>query len=106
MEGITPGTVLTPAGKPPTLPKPSLPKPVFGLAIAAEKRNDDVKLSAVIAKLLEEDPTIALDHNHDTGEMVLWGHGDIHLQISLDPLRTTYNLAVLRPRPQVPYHAT
>ena len=45
MEGITTGTVLTPSGAPIALERPSLPKPVFGLAITAEKRNDDVKLS-------------------------------------------------------------
>ena len=106
MEGIATGDLLTASGKPPTLPKPIRPKPVFGLAIAAEKRNDDVKLSAVIAKLIEEDPTIALEHNHDTGEMVLWGQGDIHLQIALDRMRTKYNLAVLGRRPQVPYKET
>jgi len=106
MEGVATGAVVAAAGKPPELPPLPLPKPVFGLAIAAEKRNDDVKLSGVIAKLIEEDPSLVLEHNHDTGEMVLWGQGDIHLQIALDRMRTKYNLAVVGRRPQVPYKET
>jgi elongation factor G len=89
-----------PAGTRPSCRASRVPKPVFGLAIAAEKRNDDVKLSGVIAKLVEEDPTLSIEHNHDTNEMVLWGQGDIHLQIALDRMRTKYNLAVVGHRPQ------
>ncbi len=106
MEGVTTATVLTANGKAPELPRIAVPKPVFGLAITAEKRNDDVKLSGVIAKLIEEDPTLGIEHNHDTGEMVLWGQGDIHLQIALDRMRTKYNLAVIGRRPHVPYKET
>jgi len=88
------------------LPKPALPKPVFGLAIAAEKRSDDVKLTGAIAKLIEEDPTISLEQNAELQEMVLWGQGDIHLQIAMDRLRTKYNLQVTARKPQVPYKET
>jgi elongation factor G len=105
MEGIATGTALA-AGKAPELPWPELPKPVYGLAIAAEKRNDDVKLTPAIAKLVEEDPTLHLEQNADLQEMVLWGQGDIHLQIALDRLRTKYNIAAVGRRPQVPYKET
>jgi elongation factor G len=106
LEGISTGDVLTAGGTPPDLTRPPLPKPVFGLAISAEKRNDDVKLSGVMAKLVEEDPTLHLEHNADTGEIVLWGQGDIHLQIALDRMRNKYNLAVIGRRPQIPYKET
>ncbi|MBV9522094.1 MAG: elongation factor G [Alphaproteobacteria bacterium] len=106
MEGVATGAMLAAAGAPPEPTRLPLPKPVFGLAIAAEKRNDDVKLSGVIAKLIDEDPTLVLEHNQDTGEMVLWGQGDIHLQIALDRMRTKYNLAVIGRRPHVPYKET
>src|SRR5215469_16287806 len=56
MEDISTGTVLTPSGKADPLPQPERPQPVFGLAIHAEKRGDDVKLSGAIAKLIDEDP--------------------------------------------------
>jgi elongation factor G len=105
LEGITTSTVLA-SGAAPELPPPPLPKPVFGLAIAAEKRSDDVKLTGAIAKLIEEDPTLVLEQNADLQEMILWGQGDIHLQIAIDRLRNKYNLAVTAKRSQLPYRET
>ena len=102
MEEIATGTVLTPSGKADPLPRPERPQPVFGLAIAAEKRADDVKLTGAIGKLIEEDPTLELEQNADTQEMVLWGQGDIHLQIAMDRLRNRHNLAVVGRRRQCP----
>jgi elongation factor G len=106
MEEIATGAVLTPSGKADALPRPQRPQPVYGLAIAAERRSDDVKLTGAIAKLIEEDPTLALEQNADTGEMVLWGQGEVHLQIALDRLRNRHNLAVSGRRAAVPYKET
>jgi elongation factor G len=106
MEDVQTGVVLTPSGKAAPLPRPERPQPVFGLAIAAEKRIDEVKLSPAIGKLIEEDPTLELEQNPDTREMVLWGQGDIHLQIALDRLRNRQNLAVTGHPSGVPYKET
>jgi elongation factor G len=106
MEDVQTGAVLTPSGKAEPLPRPQRPQPVFGLAIAAEKRSDEVKLSPAIGKLIEEDPSLELDQNPDTREMVLWGQGDIHLQIALDRLRNRQNLAVTGHPAAVPYKET
>jgi len=106
MEDIATGTVLTPSGKVDPLPLPERPQPVFGLAITSERRQDDVKLTGAIGKLVEEDPTLELEQNADTQEMVLWGQGDIHLQIAIDRLRNRHNLAVNGRRAAVPYKET
>jgi elongation factor G len=106
MEDIATGAVLTPSGKAEPLERPERPQPVFGLAIAAEKRADDVKLTGAIGKLVEEDPTLELEQNADTQEMVLWGQGDIHLQIAMDRLRNRHNLAVNGRPAAVPYKET
>lgn len=82
---------------------PELPPPVFGLALHAQNRNDEVKLTAAIQKLVEEDPSLKLDQSTDTGELVLWGQGDIHLQIAMDRLRNKFNVSVKGVPPQVPY---
>ncbi len=103
MEGIITGAVLTTGGKVPELAAPPIPAPVYGLAVAPEKRSDDVKLSGAIAKLIEEDPTLSLEHDAAQQELVLWGQGDIHLQIALERLRNKYNLAVTSRRPHIPY---
>jgi elongation factor G len=105
LEGIATGTVLS-TGTPPDLPKVPLPAPVYGLAITAEKRADDVKLTGAVARLIEEDPTLSLEHNAELQEIVLWGQGDIHLQIALDRLKQRYGLAVATSRPQTPYKET
>jgi len=105
LEGIPTGAVLS-TGTPPTLPHAPTPAPVYGLAVAAEKRTDDVKLTGAVARLIEEDPTLSLEHNAEMQEMVLWGQGDIHLQIALDRLRQRYNLAIATRRPQIPYKET
>jgi elongation factor G len=106
MEEIATGAVLTPSGKAAPLPLPERPQPVFGLAITSERRQDDVKLTGAIGKLIEEDPTLELEQNADTQEMVLWGQGDIHLQIAIDRLRNRHNLAVNGRRAAVPYKET
>jgi elongation factor G len=105
LEGIATGTVLS-TGTPPDLPRVPLPAPVYGLAITAEKRADDVKLTGAVARLIEEDPTLSLEHNAELQEIVLWGQGDIHLQIALDRLKQRYGLAVVTSRPQTPYKET
>jgi elongation factor G len=105
MEGVATGAVLA-SGASPELAKPALPSAVYGLALTAEKRSDDVKLTPAIAKLIEEDPTLHLEQNAEMQEMVLWGQGDIHLQIAMDRLRHKYGLPVTARKPQVPYKET
>ena len=81
-------------------------QPVFGLAIAAKEKKDEVKLTAAIAKIIEEDPSISLTHSQDMGEMVLWGQGEMHLRVALEKLTRKYGIdASTRPR-QIPYKET
>ncbi|ABA22902.1 translation elongation factor 2 (EF-2/EF-G) [Trichormus variabilis ATCC 29413] len=88
------------------LPKAQQLEPVYALAITPEKRNDEVKLSSAISKLLEEDPSLAWEQHGDTHEVILWGQGEIHLQVALDRLRRKYNLPMSTHLPQVPYKET
>ena len=88
------------------LPKAVQLEPVYALAITPEKRNDEVKLSSAITKLLEEDCSLAWEQHGDTHEVILWGQGEIHLQVTLDRLRRKYNLPMTTHLPQVPYKET
>src|SRR6266404_4764201 len=106
MDEVATGQVLTPSGKATPLPQRERPQPVYGLAITSERRTDDGKLTGAIGKLGEEDPTFELDQNADTQEMVLWGQGDIHLQIAMDRLRNRHNLTVAGRPAAVPYKET
>ncbi|MCC7272713.1 MAG: elongation factor G [Alphaproteobacteria bacterium] len=107
MDPIVTGTVLTPSGKgDPALDWPAAPAPVYRLAIHAEKRADEVKLTGALARLAEEDPALSAAFHEDTHELVLSGQGDIHLQIAADRLRNRYNVPVTVRPPQVPFKET
>jgi elongation factor G len=107
MEGIQTGeTLSTDAQLAKPLPKAEPIAPVYALAITAEKRSDEVKLSAALNRLLEEDPSLFWEQHGDTHEVILWGQGDIHLQVALDRLRRKYNLPMVTHLPQVPYKET
>lgn len=104
LEGVPTGTVLSANGdSKPELPQVQLPESVFALAITAQNRKDEVKLSSAIAKLLEEDPALRWEQREDTHEILLWGQGEIHLQIALERLQRKYNLPVVTHQPQIPY---
>lgn len=105
MEGIKTGdTLSTESVKP--LPKADRLEPVYALAITPEKRSDEVKLSGALNKLLEEDPSLVWEQHGDTHEVILWGQGEIHLQVALDRLRRKYGLPMTTHLPQVPYKET
>src|SRR5262249_12223705 len=69
-------------GKPATaLARAALPEPVMALAVRARDRKDDVKLSAAIQKLLDEDRSLTVEQNPELGEMILRGQGEMHLRV-------------------------
>ncbi|WNZ25366.1 elongation factor G [Leptolyngbya sp. NK1-12] len=105
MEGIKTGdTLSTESVK--SLPKAERLEPVYALAITPEKRGDEVKLSSALNKLLDEDPSLVWEQHGDTHEIILWGQGEIHLQVALDRLRRKYSLPMTTHLPQVPYKET
>ncbi len=107
LEGIQTGQTLTNSDKNiPDLPTAEKLQPVFALAIVPENRKDEVKISSAVAKLMEEDPSLQWEQNSDTKEVVLWGQGEIHLQVALDRLSRKYNLPLKTHLPQVPYQET
>ena len=85
-------TLVAEKSKPVKLDTAPPARPVFGLAIAAKEKKDEVKLTAAIAKIIEEDPSISLSHSQDMGEMVLWGQGEMHLRVALEKLVRKYGI--------------
>lgn len=105
MEGIKTGDTLSDRpGE--ALPTADMLPPVYALAIAPERRSDDVKLSVALSKLMEEDPALVWEQHGDTHEVILWGQGEIHLQVALDRLRRKHNLPMSTHLPQIPYKET
>lgn len=107
MEDVRTGDVLTESGDAPDQSKwPDPLTPVYSLAIAPENRSDEVKLSTGLHRLNEEDPSLIYRQNDDTHELVLYGQGDIHLQIALEKLLNKYGVATRSSKPNVPYKET
>ena len=82
------------------------PEPVYAMAIAPKNRQDEVKLTGSIAKLIEEDASLRLEHNPDTNQMLFWGQGEIHLQLALEKLSNRFHVEVEMARPQTAYKET
>ncbi|MFO1069513.1 MAG: elongation factor G [Geminicoccaceae bacterium] len=102
------GQVLTAAGNPDELGLPTAPPPhpMFAFAVQAANRNDEVKLSAAFAKLLDEDPALHVEHDADMHQTVLWGQGEMHLRVAFDRLKGKYHIEVQGHRPRTPYRET
>jgi elongation factor G len=100
LEGMATGETLSTAkGSTHQLVKLEVSPGVYGMAISVSDRKDEVKLTSAIAKLIEEDPSLSLEHNHDTHEIVLWGQGEMHLRVALERLESKFGVrANSRPR--------
>jgi elongation factor G len=80
--------------------------PVYSLAIQTADRKDEVKLTAAIAKLREEDPSLHFVQNAELHEMSLEGQGEIHLKVASEKLASKYGLKLNTHPPHVPYKET
>ncbi|QLQ19768.1 MAG: elongation factor G [Exiguobacterium profundum] len=89
-----------------TVDWPAAVAPVAAVAIRAEKQSDEVKLGTALGKLIEEDASLRLDQVAETGEMVLSGQGELHIQIALSRLKSEQGLTVVQSPPTVPYKET
>jgi elongation factor G len=106
MEQVHAGHVLSAKGTPSKVDWPAPLKPLFALAVRAERQSDEVKVSGALTRLAEEDPSFTFDHSHDTGELVIMGQGDVHLQIMMERMKNRYGLALASTMPQVAYKET
>lgn len=88
------------------MPWPAPLPPLFSLAVRADKKQDEVKLTTALAKLCEEDASLSIQHDGEGSQLILWGQGEIHLQVALEKLKSHFNLAVSGGKPQVPYRET
>jgi elongation factor G len=80
--------------------------PVLAIAVSAKDRKDDVKLGVSFNKLHDEDPSLAIHHNAETHEVVVWGQGEMHLRVATERLADRYGVAIERRTPSVGYRET
>ncbi|AQQ05580.1 elongation factor G [Roseibium algicola] len=80
--------------------------PVLATAISAKQRKDEVRLSAALAKLVEEDRSLIVSQNQTTAETLLAGQGEMHLRVAQERLAGKYGLDIAANTPHVPYAET
>ncbi|MEZ5899936.1 MAG: elongation factor G [Hyphomicrobiaceae bacterium] len=85
---------------------PPAPQGVYAVGLGLKDRKDEVKLSAAVAKLLEEDPSLSVDHTTDTHQILLFGQGEMHLRVALERLARKYGIEVIREPRKVAYKET
>ena len=103
IKDIKTGDTLTSSDRKLILEEIKFPKPVIGYAIEAKQRADADKLSEVLQKLVGEDPTLTFTIDRETGQTILSGMGELHLEIILDRLNREFNVPVNRGAPLVAY---
>jgi elongation factor G len=79
------------------------PEPVIGYAIEPKKQADADKLGIAIGKLIEEDPTLRVHTDRETGQVILRGMGELHLEIIIDRMRREFKVEINQGAPQVAY---
>jgi len=100
---IKTGDTLCDEAHPIILESMTFPEPVISIAIEPKAQADVDKLGNAIAKLVEEDPTLRVKTDEDTGQTILSGMGELHLDIILDRMRREFKVEVNQGAPQVAY---
>ncbi len=88
------------------LPKIAFPKPIISLAVETEAQGQEDRVGAGLARLQEADPTIIAERNRETGEQIVSGMGDMHLQIIKSILAERFDVEVNLKEPKIPYRET
>ena len=100
---IRTGDTLCDENNPITLESMEFPEPVIGIAVEPKTQKDLDKLGMGLAKLAEEDPTFRVQTNEETGQTVISGMGELHLDIIIDRLKREFKVECNQGRPQVTY---
>jgi len=97
------GDTLADPENPVTLEAMQFPEPMIGYAIEARWAKDSTRLSEALARLLDENPTLSLETDAQSGQTILKGMGELHLEVVLEKLRSDYQVEVNRGQPQIAY---
>ena len=105
LDAVT-GDTLSSESYPIVLESISFAEPVIGLVLEPKSKADRDKMSVAIKKFLEEDPTLKIKTNEETGQGVLYGMGELHLEIIVDRMKREFGVEVNTGKPQVAYRET
>ena len=106
LKNTTTGDTLCDEKKPVILEQMEFPEPVIELAVEPKSKADQEKMGTALQKLAEEDPTFKVHTNHETGQTVIAGMGELHLDILVDRLKREFQVEANIGKPQVAYRET
>jgi elongation factor G len=106
LKHTTTGDTLAIESAPIVLESMTFPEPVIAVAVEPKSKVDQDKLGAGLARLAEEDPTFRVNTDDETGQTIISGMGELHLEIIVDRLKREFNVAANVGRPQVAYRET
>src|SRR6187431_2372101 len=106
LKQVSTGDTLCDEKKPVVLESMDFPEPVISLAIEPKTKSDQEKLGVGLAKLKAEDPTFHVKTDEETGQVVIAGMGELHLEIIVDRLKREFNVEASVGKPQVAYKET
>ncbi|MFV0253400.1 MAG: elongation factor G [Beutenbergiaceae bacterium] len=106
LKDVTTGDTLSDINEPVVLESMSFPEPVISVAIEPKTKGDQEKLSTAIQRLSDEDPTFQVSLNAETGQTVIAGMGELHLDILVDRMRREFKVEANVGKPQVAYRET
>jgi len=106
LKQTTTGDTLSDPQKPIVLESMTFPDPVISVAIEPKTKGDQEKLGTAIQKLAEEDPTFQVQNDEETGQTIIKGMGELHLEILVDRMRREFKVEANVGKPQVAYRET
>jgi elongation factor G len=106
LKNVTTGDTLCDENKPVVLESIEFPAPVISVAIEPKTKADQEKMGTALGKLAQEDPTFRVHTDHDTGQTLISGMGELHLEIIVDRMMREFNVQANVGRPQVAYRET
>lgn len=106
LKNVQTGHTLADKDHPATLEPMVFPEPVISIAVEAKDKGQAEKLGVAIGKMVKEDPSFRVETDEDSGETILKGMGELHLDIKVDILKRTHGVEVIVGAPQVAYRET
>lgn len=106
VKNIRTGDTLCAEGHPIRLEPPSFPEPVISMAVEPKTKADREKMGEGLQRLMEEDPTFTVNSNEETGQTIIAGMGELHLDIILDRMRREFKVECNSGAPQIAYRET
>ncbi len=100
------GDTLCDANAPVVLERMRFPEPVISVSVKPKNKGEQEKFTNALGKLVRADPSLRLETDRDTGETILRGMGELHLDVTLDRARTEFNVEGVMGQPQVAYRET